>query len=152
MSAVFRGAALIRGDALIRGRRLFQCGYPKVRYLLQGSPYLRLSTYYRKYGIDLHPFHYLQIPLVLRFQSPKYITNCKIKKFVQALYNYRYTGIKADSSDEEQKEKICFSVEEGNMNKKSTKKIGNTSSSEDKDFLVYSKKRKQVIKISDDSD
>ena len=29
--AAFRGAALITGEALIRGRRLFQCGYPKVR-------------------------------------------------------------------------------------------------------------------------
>ena len=35
ISAIFRDAALIRGDVFIRGRRLFQCGYPKVRSLLE---------------------------------------------------------------------------------------------------------------------
>ena len=45
ISAVFRGAALIRGEALIRGRRLFQCGYPKVRRLLEGGSYLRPGDY-----------------------------------------------------------------------------------------------------------
>ena len=45
-----------------------------------------------------------------------------MKKFVQTLYDYRYTGTKADSSDEEPEMEICFSVEEGNMNEKSTKK------------------------------
>ena len=33
-----------------------------------------------------------------------------------------YNGTKADSSDEEPEEEICFSVEEGNMTKTSTKK------------------------------
>ena len=32
-----------------------------------------------------------------------------------------YTGTEAGSSDEEPEEKICFSVEEGNMNDKLTK-------------------------------
>ena len=41
----FRGATLIRGEALIRGRRLFQCGYPKVRRLLEGGAYLRPAAY-----------------------------------------------------------------------------------------------------------
>ena len=45
-----------------------------------------------------------------------------MKKFVQTLYDYRYTDTKADSSDEEPEMEICFSVEEGNMNEKSTKK------------------------------
>ena len=45
ISAAFRGAAFIRGEALIRGKRLFQCGYPKGRRLLEGSVYLRPSTY-----------------------------------------------------------------------------------------------------------
>ena len=45
ISAVFRGAALIRGEPLIRGRGLFQCGYPKVRRLLQGAVYLRPGAY-----------------------------------------------------------------------------------------------------------
>ena len=40
--AAFRSVALITGEALIRGRRLFQCGYPKVRYLLKDGVYLRV--------------------------------------------------------------------------------------------------------------
>ena len=51
ISIVFKGAALIRGEPLIRGRRLFQCGYPKVRHLLESSAYLRPGAYQRKYGI-----------------------------------------------------------------------------------------------------
>ena len=35
VSAASRGVVLIRGEALIRGRHLFQCGYPKVRYLFE---------------------------------------------------------------------------------------------------------------------
>ena len=45
----------------------------------------------------------LEIPLVLQFQSRKYVTHCKMKKFMQTLYDYRYTGTKTDSSDEELK-------------------------------------------------
>ena len=45
ISAAFGGAALVRGEALIRGRRLFQCGYPKVRHLLKGGAYLRPGAY-----------------------------------------------------------------------------------------------------------
>ena len=33
----------------------------------------------------------LEIPLVLWFQSPKYVTYCKMKRVVQTLYDYRYT-------------------------------------------------------------
>ena len=50
ISAAFGGTALIRGEALIRGRRLCQCGYPKVRRLLEGGAYLRPGAYQRKYG------------------------------------------------------------------------------------------------------
>ena len=75
-----------------------------------------------------------------------------MKKFVQTLCDYRYTGTKVDSSDEEPEEEICFSVEEGNVNEKSTKKIGDISSSEDEDFPPSTKKRKRLIEISDDSD
>ena len=72
-------------------------------------------------------------------------------KFIQTLpHDYTYTGRKGDSSDEEPEEKICFSVEEGNMNKKSTKKIGDISSSEDEDFPMFTKKRKRLTEISDD--
>ena len=53
ISAAFRGAALIRREALTRGRRLFECGYPKVRRLLEGGVYLRPDTYLRKYSINL---------------------------------------------------------------------------------------------------
>ena len=35
ISSAFSGVALIRGEALIRGRRLYQCGYPKVRRLFE---------------------------------------------------------------------------------------------------------------------
>ena len=91
------------------------------------------------------------IPLVLRFQSPKYVTHCKMKNFVQTLYDYRYTCTKADSSDEEREEKIYFSVEEGNMNEKSTKKVGDIISSEDEDFPTSTKKQKRGIRYSDDS-
>ena len=52
ISAAFRGTALIRGQALIRERRLFQCGYQKVRRLLESGAYLRPSSYQRKYGIS----------------------------------------------------------------------------------------------------
>ena len=38
------------------------------------------------------------------------------------------------------------------MNKKSTKKIGEISLSEDEDFHTSTKKRKRLIEISDDSD
>ena len=41
MKKKFRGVALIRGGAFIRERRLFQCGYPKVRRLSEGGAYLR---------------------------------------------------------------------------------------------------------------
>ena len=50
VSVTFRVAGLIKGEALIRGRRLFQCGYPKVRHLLEGSAYLRPGACQRKYG------------------------------------------------------------------------------------------------------
>ena len=75
-----------------------------------------------------------------------------MKKFVQTLYDYRYTGTKADSSDEEPEGEICFPVEEGNMNEKSTKKKGDISASEDKDSPTSTKKQKRLIEISDDSD
>ena len=75
-----------------------------------------------------------------------------MKKLVQTLYDYRYTDTKSDSSNEKPEEEICFSVEEGNMNKKPTKKIGDISSSEDEDFLTSTKKGKQLTEISDDSD
>ena len=75
------------------------------------------STSYRPSPIPAGGF---EISLVFRFQSLKYVTHCKTKKFVQTLYEYRYNGTKADSSDEEPEEEICFSVEEGNMNEKST--------------------------------
>ena len=68
------------------------------------------------------PSGVLDIPLVLQFQSPKYVTHFKMKKFKQALYDHRCTGTKADSNDEKPEEEIYFSVEERNMNKKSTKK------------------------------
>ena len=45
ISAVLRGAALISGQAFIRARRLFQCGYPKVRRLLKDGAYLRPGAY-----------------------------------------------------------------------------------------------------------
>ena len=45
ISTVFRGAGLIRGETLIRGRRLFQCGRPKGRRLLEGGAYLRPDAY-----------------------------------------------------------------------------------------------------------
>ena len=64
----------------------------------------------------------LEIPLVLGFQSTKYVTQFKNKKFVQTLYDYRYTGTKFDSSDEEPEEEIYFSVEEENMNENTKKK------------------------------
>ena len=51
ISAAFGGAALNSGEALIRGRRLFQCGYQKVRRVLEGGAYLRPGAYQRKYGI-----------------------------------------------------------------------------------------------------
>ena len=34
---------------LLEGRRLFQCGYPEVRRLLEGDAYLRPDAYQRKY-------------------------------------------------------------------------------------------------------
>ena len=37
-------SATFRGELLIRGRHLFQCKYPKVRRLLEGSGYLRINT------------------------------------------------------------------------------------------------------------
>ena len=75
-----------------------------------------------------------------------------MKKFVQTLYDYTYTDRKADSSDEEPEEKICFSVAEGNMNENSTKKIGEINSSEDEDFPTSTKKQKRPIEISEESD
>ena len=44
ISAAFIGAAFIRGEASIRGRRLFHCGYTKVRRVLEGGAYLRPGT------------------------------------------------------------------------------------------------------------
>ena len=78
--------------------------------------------------------------------------HCKMKTFVQTIYYYTCTSIKADSGDAEPKEEICFSLAEGNMSEKSTKKIGDRSSSEDENFLTWTKKQKQLIEISDNSD
>ena len=39
------GTVLIRGEALIRGKRLFQCGYPDVRRILEGGTYLKPGAY-----------------------------------------------------------------------------------------------------------
>ena len=57
----------------------------------------------------------MEIPRVSQFQRSKYVTHCKMKKFIS---HYRYTATKADSSDKEPEEEICFSVEEGSMNEK----------------------------------
>ena len=51
ISAAVRGAPLFRGGVLIKGRRLFQCGYPKVRGLLEGGVFLKPGAYQGKYGI-----------------------------------------------------------------------------------------------------
>ena len=51
----------------------------------------------------------------------------------------------------EPKEEICFSVEEGNMNEKSTKKIGDVSSSEDEHFPMSMKRKTRLIQICEDS-
>ena len=76
-----------------------------------------------------------------------------MKKFVQTLYDYRYTDTKADSIVEEPEEEIYFSNEEENMKEKSTKKLArDISLSEDEDFPTSLKKGKRLIKISDDSD
>ena len=45
INAVFNGAAPIRGGELVRARRLFQCGYPKVRRFLEDGTYLRPGAY-----------------------------------------------------------------------------------------------------------
>ena len=45
ISSTFSGVALIRGEALIRGRRLFQCGYPKVRRLFENPRLLEEMRY-----------------------------------------------------------------------------------------------------------
>ena len=50
MNAVYSGAELTRGEELIKGRGLFQCGYPKVRRLLQDGTYLMPGACQRKYG------------------------------------------------------------------------------------------------------
>ena len=71
---------------------------------------------------------------------------------LKSLYkHYKPINIPAQSN-EEPGEEICFSVEEGNMNEKSTKKIGDISSSEDEDFPTSTKKRKRHIEIGDDLD
>ena len=77
----------------------------------------------------------LKVPLVFRFQSPEYVTHCKMKRFVQTLHEYRYTGTRTDSSDEEPEEGIFFSVEEGNMNEKSTKNVGDVTRLKTKTLL-----------------
>ena len=44
-SAAFRGGALIKGAALFRGRRVFQCGYPKLRRLFEARRLLEEIRY-----------------------------------------------------------------------------------------------------------
>ena len=39
ISTAFRGATLIRAQTLIKKKRLFQCGYTKVRLLLEGGAF-----------------------------------------------------------------------------------------------------------------
>lgn len=63
------------------------------------------STTYRPSSILSGDF---EIPLVLQFQSPKYVTHCSMKKSIQILYDYRGTGTKPDSSDEEPEGEIFF--------------------------------------------
>ena len=38
---------LLRGEALIKGRRLFQCGYPKVRRLFEAPALIRANTIFK---------------------------------------------------------------------------------------------------------
>ena len=47
---IFLISSVFRGAVLIRGRSLIQCGYPKVRPLLEGGVYLRPGAYQRIYG------------------------------------------------------------------------------------------------------
>ena len=58
---------------LLEGRRLFQCGYPKVRRLLEGDAYLRPCAYKRKYGnvllIDFVKNTLLNLREVLQYNS-----------------------------------------------------------------------------------
>ena len=61
MSAVFRGAALIRGETLIRERRLFQCGYPKVRLTWLTYKLLIAPTVLIKSEFEFYIWYFLLI-------------------------------------------------------------------------------------------
>ena len=62
-----------------------------------------------------------------------------------------YNGTKADSSDEEPEEEICFQLK-NETSRDVNKKIGGISLSEDEDSPTFTKKQKRLIEIGDDSD
>ena len=57
INTAFRGTALIREEVLIGGRCLFQCGYPKVRHLVEGGAYLRPGAYTIYLCNNDHPYY-----------------------------------------------------------------------------------------------
>lgn len=108
-----------------------------------------LSTAYRPSPI---PSGGLEIPLLLRFYCPKFLTYTKMKKFITTLYDFSYTGKKntdENSSDEENEDDICFTIDE----EKPIEKKEVSSSSDEEVFKTSKNKRKRVkIEISDDSE
>jgi len=69
-----------------------------------------LSTQYRPSPI---PAGGLEIPLLLNFKSPRYVTHQKMKDFLTKLYSWDFEGSKTteDEDDEEKDEEINFDIE-----------------------------------------
>ena len=65
------------------------------------------STQYRPLPI---PAGGLEIPLMLTFKSPTFLTHKKMKQFITTLYSYDYEGIGPEEVDEDSE--IHFAVEE----------------------------------------
>ena len=53
-----------------------------------------------------------EIPLMLTFKSPKFLTHQKKKQFITTLYSYDYEGTGIEEVDEDEESEIHFSVEE----------------------------------------
>ena len=82
-------------------------------------------VFFTQYRPSPIPAGGLEIPLLLNFKSPRYITHQKMKDFLSKLYSWDFEG-RADTEDEDDEEnddEINFVIEEGNDEDESSEVI-----------------------------
>ena len=71
-----------------------------------------ISTKYRPLPI---PLGGLEIPLLLKFLCPEQKTFEKMKKFVDSLYDYDYSGVNDEESSHEEEAAIVIEIDQSNQ-------------------------------------